>query len=129
MAVKNLWGELPEAADIRSPITILREQASLLTQMTKGTLDGEVSLRNFDGIFVARLAIRVPALDNYAFTVLRAQYSIELYPVTVTESTGDAPIYDCNDEESFQTTLAQILSSERINNVIGNLISLSSSAS
>ena len=128
MAVKNLWGELPEAANIRSPATILREQASLLTQMTKGTLDGQVSLKGSDGIFVAHLAIMAPALDNYVFTVLRAQYPMEMYPVTVAEFTGASLRYRCKDEENFQDALAKVLSSDRIKRVIGHLLSKSRSA-
>lgn len=39
---KNLWGELPLAEVIRTPAIILREQATLLTEMTTGVLEGEV---------------------------------------------------------------------------------------
>lgn len=76
MVTKNLWGELPDAADIRSPVTILREQASLLTQMTNGTLQGEVYLENSGGRFSSTLYILAPALDDYRYSVLSVQYPV-----------------------------------------------------
>lgn len=42
MPVKNLWGELPQAGEIRTPYMILREQAELLGEMTGDILQGRV---------------------------------------------------------------------------------------
>jgi hypothetical protein len=41
---KNLWGELPKPETIRTPYTILKEQASILSEITNGLLIGEVIL-------------------------------------------------------------------------------------
>ena len=126
MAVKNLWGDLPELSDVRSPATILREQASLLTQMTKGTLQGEVSLLKRKDKFDLTLRILAPALDNYSYTVLGVVYPIEMYPADVFDAHNLPPIpRSCTDEESLQSTLANILSSSRTQKVISHLLAQS----
>ena len=42
MAKKNLWGKISGADDIVTPTQILKEQASQLTDLTKGILEGQV---------------------------------------------------------------------------------------
>lgn len=39
---KNLWGDIPNADELRTPYTLLKEQASLLIELTKGLLIGEI---------------------------------------------------------------------------------------
>jgi hypothetical protein len=39
---KNLWGDIPHTDDLRTPYTLLNEQASLLIELTKGVLIGEI---------------------------------------------------------------------------------------
>ncbi|GEM_PF-572065 len=39
---KNLWGDIPHTDDLRTPYTLLKEQASLLIELTKGLLIGEI---------------------------------------------------------------------------------------
>jgi hypothetical protein len=39
---KNLWGDIPNADELRTPYTLLKEQASLLTELTRGLLIGEI---------------------------------------------------------------------------------------
>jgi hypothetical protein len=39
---KNLWGDIPNADELRTPYTLLKEQASLLTELTRGLLIGAI---------------------------------------------------------------------------------------
>jgi hypothetical protein len=42
--MNSLWGSIPDPSSIATPIRILKEQASILSDMTEGTLRGEVIL-------------------------------------------------------------------------------------
>ncbi len=44
MSGESLWGELPESASLRTPVSILKEQASELKKLTNGLLEGRVSV-------------------------------------------------------------------------------------
>jgi hypothetical protein len=57
---KNLWSELPNTETIRTPYTILKEQASILNEITAGLLIGEVIHNQKDKFFVMILRIKVP---------------------------------------------------------------------
>jgi len=47
--IKNLWGDLP-VEDVRTPHVVLREQASVLTEVTEGKLVGKVVKEGFKDI-------------------------------------------------------------------------------
>src|ERR1022692_4548993 len=83
MSTKSLWGQLPPTEGIRTPTQVLKEQATALTDMTKGALQGEVSVSHRGGEFSLDLDIVVPALDNYRYLVVRANHKLDLYPVEV----------------------------------------------
>lgn len=44
MCAKNMWGNLNDIEKIKTPLGILREQASLLSESTKGILIGVVTI-------------------------------------------------------------------------------------
>ena len=86
---KNLWGELPKPETIRTPYTILKEQASILSEITNGLLIGEITNNHKDNFFVNIFRIKVPSINNYTYSVVEAQYPIKLYPVFVKNLTSD----------------------------------------
>ena len=47
--IENLWGDLP-VEEFRTPHVVLREQASILTEVTKGKLLGTVEKAKYKGI-------------------------------------------------------------------------------
>src|ERR1700681_3385891 len=79
MTPKNLWGQLPPTEEIRTPTQIIKEQASALADLTRGTLQGSVSVRATSDQFVINLDIVAPAIDNYTYNVLEALHSLQLY--------------------------------------------------
>jgi hypothetical protein len=134
---KNLWGELPNSENVRTPYTLLKEQASLLTEITKGLLIGEVKLSpEVDALskfttsiigeqnqsFVAFLRIKVPSLNNYTYSVVKIQYPIKLYPVLVKSLVVDNFQIECLSEEEFENAVGQILSSQEVKEVISALL-------
>jgi hypothetical protein len=126
---ENLWGEIPKKGNLRTPITILREQASILGQVTNNVLQGDVSMGR-DGWgpeFQMTMSIIAPALDNYRFLLLRVAHDVSLFPVKVEDLVNDTE-YDCPDEESFVAVLKKILSSTATHRVIDSLLSQSQAA-
>jgi hypothetical protein len=127
MSTKSLWGQLPPTEGIRTPTQVLKEQATVLTDMTRGVLQGEVSVSHGGGVFSLDLHIVVPALDNYRYVVARATHGIDLYPVTVTPGWKYNPKGGivCADEGEFERELGTILSSEKVQHVVASLLAQS----
>lgn len=87
----SLWSTSIKT-DVRSPLSILSEQAQLLTNQTKGLLVGDVSskLDSSKKSVVHSLDIVVPLLDGYRHRILAATHADSMvYPVKV-----DAAIYE-----------------------------------
>jgi hypothetical protein len=120
---KNLWGELPTAETIRTPYTILKEQGSVLSEITNGLLIGEVVVNNQrDNFFDLILRIKAPALNNYTYSVVEVRQPIQLYPVTITNLLGHTVIGKYPSEEEFENALGEILSSPEVKQVISGLL-------
>ena len=144
---KSLWGELLAGDVSHTPLTILREQGDILTQMTKGVLEGIVSTTtlpkalpslayNLTGVGAisgllpsvlrATLSIIAPKLDGYIFQVLQVDYELDRYPVTVYDDVNKIP-YTCADEKAFVDAVKEVLSSEQVRKAIGLLLAQSHS--
>jgi hypothetical protein len=119
---RNLWGNLSVSANIRTPFTILKEQASILTEMTNGLLVGEVKRFSIEEGFAANLRVRVPTLGGYAYSILRVNYPPDLYPLNIMNLTNQSPAKSCGSEEEFEVTLGKVLSSESVQRVISALL-------
>lgn len=121
---KNLWGELPKNVEVRTPYLILKEQASILTQMTKGLLIGEVDRRpSIDqNFFLVRLRIKVPSLNSYTYSVVEVKYSPKIYPLKIMDLTGSEQEIECFSEQEFESVLRKILSSSPVKRVISTLL-------
>lgn len=121
---KNLWGELPLAEVIRTPATILREQATLLTEMTKGILEGEITSGRTQNKLYHRLSIVAPSLDGYSYSILYATHNIITYPCTVLDE-ADNTIAECDNEQEFISVIEKILSSATVHKIVSALLSQS----
>jgi len=80
----NLWPPEIEIINVTPPVTILEQQASMLGNMTKNIILGDVKAReseeyDFSYIFY----IVAPALSNYRYKLLTICHNIDLYPVTI----------------------------------------------
>ena len=143
---ENLWGDIPTSENVmRTPYTILREQAAILSESTKGLLLGEVvplpyhpiqkainslnpktspfineqELRKLYGI----LRIKVPSINNYTYSLLEIEYPMQTYPVFISNLVGKEEKVKCENEEEFKTALRNILSSKEVKQVISTLFS------
>ena len=118
MATKaDFWGEIA-APEIRTPVSILREQASLLGTKTQNLVEASVETDvHGDGEFVHTFRLVVPALDNYAYKLFQVSHSVSLYPVRVFPEK-----HTLDTEQDFIAWLRQTLSSNATKKLIGNLI-------
>ena len=121
MAAKNLWGELPNFDDIRTPHAILLEQASILEEMTDGLLSARVKRTTEDGKMSSTLQIIAPSLDNYTYTVTSVTHGVELYPARMLDLVNRTWL-ECDNERNFSNSLEGILSSDQVRKVIIGLL-------
>ncbi len=127
MQSENLWGDIPKTGNLRTPITILREQASLLSQATNNVLEGDVSVGREASDFSFTLYIVAPALKYYRYGILKVTHEMTLYPLWV-NSLVDDQTFTCGDEKQFKEVLTDILSSPHTHQVIDSLLSQSQAA-
>lgn len=111
----DLWGEIAPSV-VRTPASILREQASLLGTKTKYMIEGQVGTQISGGTFIHSFNLVVPALENYSYKLFSVYHGINIYPVHVGLPT------DLEDEDAFVKWLGQKLSSPETKNIIGNLL-------
>jgi hypothetical protein len=118
MAAKtDLWGEIGTTA-IRSPVSILREQAALLGSKTNNLVEARVETITYQGTFTHYFDLVVPALD-YKYRLFAIQHGVDMYPINASMV--------LNDEEEFQQWLHEKLSSLETIRIIQNLLSQVSS--
>ena len=122
MSAENMWGEITDPVNQKTPTSILREQALILNQLTKGVLIGSIEQEpTTNNTLAYNFAITAPAINNHKFTILTVQYSITIYPLSLTDRTTQVQ-RQCLNEEGFTSTLKGILSSMQVRRVISALL-------
>jgi hypothetical protein len=112
---------IPDINKMRTPISIMKEQAELLTSKTEGLLVGEIQPSINNEFIVIRLFITVPALRNYRYSLLQYTQPITLYPGTMYWPTMGQST-QVSDEKTFLESLKAILSSPQTQQVIAGLL-------
>jgi len=80
----NLWPAELEVTKLIPPVTILRQQASMLGQLTSNRVLGDVKARDEEGdVFTYDFYIVAPSLNNYRYKLLTISHSVDLYPVII----------------------------------------------
>ena len=123
---ESFW-MIPDIANVRTPLGILREQAAALTALTKGTLVGivEANRGGPQDMFI-QLDVAVPALNDYRHRILVYDQPVTMYPGLLWVGEGPRqPIYD---EQTFISTVKDTLASERIRNVLATLLAQATQA-
>jgi len=123
----NLWGDVIESGPLRQPVTILREQASILTRLTKGVLQGEVKSNVVSGHAGIDFNIVVPALNDYSYNLLTVTHDLlKFYPLMLM-TLPDYEKQSARDEGEFMAILASILGSKDTHTLIQSLLAQSGS--
>ena len=99
----------------------LREQASLLRDVTNGVLLGEVVASQQGQTLSACLDIVAPALDNYRVRVMTVSHHLFFYPVNIIANALRNQTFSCNGERSFVEILKRILSSAETHRIVAAL--------
>jgi hypothetical protein len=140
---RDLWG-FKDAMELEKstkdmPDTILKEQIMLLGEKTNFVVYGKpvfikVKTDEIDYRVATIFNVVVPVLDNYQKTILIMYSDPETeYPVAITlDSSFEedcemfTPKYTCNDKESFENAIKEILSSDKVLRIIQMLYSKAS---
>lgn len=110
-----------------TPLTVLKEQAALLGERTKNLVEGVVQTRPEDKAeFRHSLYLSVPTLANYRYFLLSVAEEPRGYPVRIFDGTSDTS-FEAHDLDEFRERLKEILSSDRVRKLVGNLLRYASS--
>lgn len=117
--VIDLWPDF-ELETVRSPKTILKEQADLLSHKTNNILKGEIGFVSAYDETTVGFSITSPYLNNYKYQLFHIKYNpATLYPVTIDGS------ITCEDETTFKESIKGILRDPRTIKIINSLYSQS----
>ncbi len=130
---ESLWANNILSKKIDTPFAILKQQAKYLSELTKGVLVGEITNFKTDFItgfslkpkpfMVLHLSIDAPFLNNYKTIIMEIkQEPAVIYPLEITNLLEERikPIKIDNEHE-FKQVIGNILSSEKVSNLIANL--------
>ena len=120
MAAKNMWGDINDMTDLRTPHEIIEEQGQVLSEMTKGTLELKIERKQSNTVFNYDVSISLPAM-NYKKRVLRLMHDIKLYPANLYDEQGTNE-FRCKNQEDFEANLASILSANETKVIISGLM-------
>lgn len=120
----NLWGDIEIADTTIPPVTILKEAASAITQLTNGLVEGEVRAisSSYSQDWIAyRFALRVPALNNYLAVICEVEHPAFLTPITMRDELRNIQV-DSENIDGFKSVLGQCLQSREAKLLIKGLI-------
>jgi hypothetical protein len=119
---ENLWGDLPEVQDERTPLTILKEQGERLKGLSKGILFGEITAGGLSTArFTYEFSIVAPLIGNYRYRLLGVQWELDFYPLEIVFYTTDMR-YKCLKEEDFIEKLREIFTDKKTKDTIQKLL-------
>ncbi len=120
-AITDLWpGDIGES-DLRTPVAILKEQATLLGTKTGQLVTAEVDSRSESDLFYHYFYLVAPVLD-YKYKLFTVRHALSFYPMVG---------YFRNDqetmpsEEAFIEWLRKVLTSGETRGIVRSLIAQS----
>ncbi|MBS1917002.1 MAG: hypothetical protein JST87_12055 [Bacteroidetes bacterium] len=128
----NLWPSFENIPDIKTPKSVLLEQAMYLENASKNLLKVQIATgsRAASGkeTIVYRFNIIAPFLGNYSFSLLTLEHDIFLYPLLITCQLLNRS-YNIQTEKDFFEILKTIFNDQKTIDTINNLLSQSKAAS
>jgi hypothetical protein len=126
-AIENLWPPFDVSEGPVPPITILKQQASLLGRNTKNLLEAEVETSTSDLKRHLRhiLFLVAPALNFYRHQLLEVEHDVtNMYPATirVSGSETDPPGTVCETPDEFKEALKAVFAGDETKRVINSLL-------
>ena len=135
----DLWPDDIGAVEVIAPVTILKEQASLLGEKTRNVIRANVrearSAVPMPGFFIYAFYITAPSLDHYRYELFRIRHRIDLYPVEFVLQDDLLALFprpeegrdfiEASNEGEMIEFLTTIFGSEKTRTVIGSLLAQS----
>jgi len=128
---EDLWPADVQTPTVVPPVAILRRQAAILADRTKGLLEGQVDALTEGEQFRLLFYIVAPSL-GYRYKLFEVWHGVEGYPVYATDDgrrpllptfgRGPAPL-KLNTPDELIAWLRQTLNSEETKRVVGSLLS------
>ena len=144
--MENLWPEDITVVETKAPVTILKEQASLISRQTKGIVEGEVTQIPDplgDQPFGYGFHLKAPALGDYRYLLLSIVHDVTMYPIlirpdesTLAELRGRKTLKEfsvdprgivAQNEGEFLKILSLVFSSSRTKRVVRAILAQSGS--
>jgi hypothetical protein len=126
MPIKGLWPDNLKAVMPTNgalPEEVLAVQAQDLSQKTGKILEGQIERKSQGEWLTLDFYAVVPALDNYAYHLLKVRHKMPPYPaqIFVPGMNGDKPIL-AKDARLFENHLRIIFRSPHLRKVLGELM-------
>lgn len=119
--IPDLWPEDIGASSERSPVTVLRQQASSLSDRTSYVITGEVVSTPYGNEMTHSFNLVAATLDNYRFRLLKLNHPIQqLYPVKIYSELHNEWSEAANESELIER-LKVIFSSDETKRVVATL--------
>lgn len=118
---EDLWPAEFGTLDVVPPISILKEQAELITAKSKGNIVGRVWTSKYEKGFAHELNLIAPLLDSYAYRLLVAAHTIDLYPVEISAEVVHRR-FTCKSPEEFSLALKEIFGSDNTKRVVAAIL-------
>lgn len=124
--IPNLWPDDLITNSEVTPKSIMLRQAQVLTEKTRGRVQGEVATKVLGRDFTHTFSLVVPGLDNYRHFLLRVRHSIEqVYPARIFVTEADDTGRELTSEEQFYQILGLVLKEPKTMHVIRSLVAQS----
>ncbi len=123
-STRDLWPDDIKVDEMVTPLSILKEQASLLGQKTQNLVEAEVQTKPLGADFSHSFFLVAPPLDNYRYKLFEIHHPIDMYPVKIVDENGGIR-YEPRSQDEFIAKLREVLTSEKTKSVIRALIAQS----
>lgn len=132
---RDLWPDVLPKTTLRTPLSVLREQAALLGPKTQNIVTANVTAgRNESGELISVFQLVAPALGGYKLAVFAMKHGVTaLYPVEISSPiisrSGPTPgIWKIRNEDELLSTLREIFAHPKMIQAIQSLIAQSETA-
>lgn len=117
----SMW-QLPSVETIRTPTSIMKEQASLLTSQSQNNLRGDVETSGSGSQIVSQMRIVVPAINFYTYDLLQyVQRPESVFPGYI-HSNIHTESWQVLSNEDFVEHMRRILASPEVAQLLTSLL-------
>ena len=118
----NLWPANIADANLVTPVSILKEQATLLAEQTRQLVIGEVTTDTTGNLFVHHFYVVAPTL-SYRYELFQVSHGISFYPLTLRHLGQPIAMTKNDNFATFKQNLKTIFASESTLNIVHSILS------